>query len=103
MLFELRCRGCRRLLGKGDGVFEIKCPHCKEGISFSFFADRYSTPLGDIQEEIEDNYNADAEFMEFCLDTGLLEELDDNISAFLDKRVKEHYKRFKGIQNEKNR
>lgn len=62
---------------------------------FVKFSKKYSTPLGEIKNIVEEKYNSDIEFMQFAIDEGLLEELNNNIDKFLDKKLEEYFKKFK--------
>ena len=77
----------------------VKCPHCREFINFYYFTEFYATPTGEIKYYIEELYNADIDFMQYCLDCNFEGEVNDEMCKFIRKKLKEYYKNYKkGIE-----
>lgn len=71
------------------------CPKCKKIISLYFFIDKFTTPIGTIKNILEEDYDADSNFMEYILDGNLTEELDNETNKIIKKKLKEYYKDYK--------
>lgn len=48
IITSFRCKNCNKLLAKGKGYIEIKCPRCKKINQFKNVIER---PLKDMQDE----------------------------------------------------
>lgn len=73
----------------------MKCPECREYIDIQYFSGRFATPIGLLRDIVEEDYNANIEFLEFVLDCNLSEELTDETEKLFKKKLKEYYKNYK--------